>query len=87
MNPEHGLQAKMHRLVETPSEQYRAAVIGGGTAGMQAAITLAQRGHDVTLYEKTGVLGGQLLHSEKYSFKWPIRDFKNCRSGCSISWA
>lgn len=77
VNPEHGLQAKMHRLVETPSEQYRAAVIGGGTAGMQAAITLAQRGHDVTLYEKTGALGGQLLHSEKYSFKWPIRDFKN----------
>jgi 2-enoate reductase len=34
-------------------------VVGGGLAGMEAARTLAQRGHDVTLYEKEGQLGGQ----------------------------
>jgi NADPH-dependent 2,4-dienoyl-CoA reductase/sulfur reductase-like enzyme len=32
---------------------------------MEAAITAASRGHAVTLYEKTGELGGQLL-SERY---------------------
>lgn len=37
------------------------AVIGGGPAGMQAALTAAQRGHKVTLYERSGRLGG-LLH-------------------------
>lgn len=77
VNPVHGLSAKIHRLVEQPTESMKVAVVGGGVAGMQAAITCAERGHDVTLYEKTGVLGGQLLHSEKYSFKWPIKDYKN----------
>ncbi|MBF0228463.1 MAG: FAD-dependent oxidoreductase [Desulfamplus sp.] len=35
-------------------------VIGGGAAGMNAAITLADRGHKVQLYEKSDKLGGQL---------------------------
>ena len=37
----------------------RVMVIGGGLAGMEAAAVCAQRGHAVTLYEKTGELGGQ----------------------------
>ncbi len=36
-------------------------VIGGGPAGMEAARVAAQRGHKVTLYEKQGELGGQLI--------------------------
>ncbi len=36
-------------------------VIGGGPAGMKAACTASERGHDVTLIEKEGRLGGQLL--------------------------
>ena len=36
-------------------------VIGGGPAGMEAARVAALRGHSVTLYEKTAVLGGQLV--------------------------
>lgn len=36
-------------------------VIGGGPVGMEAAIVAAQRGHDVTLYEKEDRLGGQWL--------------------------
>ena len=35
-------------------------VIGGGPAGMEAARIAAARGHKVTLYEKTGMLGGKL---------------------------
>jgi len=35
-------------------------VIGGGAAGMNAAIAAADRGHDVSLYEKGDHLGGQL---------------------------
>lgn len=34
-------------------------VIGGGLAGMEAAKVCAQRGHNVSLFEKTAVLGGQ----------------------------
>ncbi len=38
----------------------KVVVIGGGVAGMQAALTAAERGHSVTLLEKNPVLGGQL---------------------------
>ena len=38
----------------------RVAVVGGGPAGMKAAVTAANRGHQVTLFEKTDGLGGQL---------------------------
>jgi 2,4-dienoyl-CoA reductase-like NADH-dependent reductase (Old Yellow Enzyme family)/thioredoxin reductase len=38
-------------------------VVGGGPAGMTAAATAAARGHSVTLWEKSGVLGGQLLQA------------------------
>ena len=44
----------------TPSEQVkRIAVVGGGPAGLSAALTCAQRGHKVVLFEKSSVLGGQ----------------------------
>jgi NADPH-dependent 2,4-dienoyl-CoA reductase/sulfur reductase-like enzyme len=36
-------------------------VVGGGPAGMKAAVIAAQRGHDVTLFEGSGRLGGQAL--------------------------
>ncbi len=36
-------------------------VIGGGAAGMNAALAARQRGHEVTIYEKEGMLGGQLF--------------------------
>ena len=45
----------------TPCEKKKkVAVIGGGPAGLEAARVAALRGHDVTLFEKTTTLGGQL---------------------------
>lgn len=38
----------------------RIMVVGGGPAGMKAAAVAAQRGHDVTLYEASAQLGGQV---------------------------
>lgn len=38
----------------------RVAVVGGGAAGMMAALTAAENGADVTLYERTGRLGRKL---------------------------
>ena len=45
------------------------AVIGGGIGGMEAALVLAKRGHKVTLYEKTGELGGVFIAAAAPSFK------------------
>jgi len=77
VNPLHGSERKLHRLVETPKKAKKVAVIGGGPAGMRAAIYTAERGHDVTLYEKTDRLGGQLIHGDFASFKWPIGEYKS----------
>lgn len=43
-----------------PQAALKVAVVGGGPAGMQAAITAAQNGHHVTVYEKSSSLGGML---------------------------
>lgn len=58
LNAENGYE---YKRVITPAETpRRIAVVGGGPAGMEAARVAALRGHDVTLYEKTDHLGGQL---------------------------
>ena len=50
------------------------AVVGGGIGGMEAAIVLAKRGHKVTLYEKSGELGGVFIAAAAPSFKEKDRD-------------
>ncbi len=78
VNPEHGLKARLSHMVEpTPAKEKHVAVIGGGPAGMQAALTAARRGHTVTLFEKRGELGGQLRHADFISFKWPLADYRH----------
>lgn len=52
----------------------KVAIVGGGPAGMQAALTAAQRGHEVILYEKEDRLGGTLNHAVGLEFK---KDLKN----------
>ena len=53
----------------------RVAVVGGGPAGIQAMLTLCERGHDVTLYEKTGQLGGNVIPAAAPKFKIDMQDY------------
>lgn len=53
----------------------RIAVIGGGPAGIQALLTLCERGHNVTLYEKSDRLGGHVIPGSALSFKQDIKDY------------
>ena len=53
----------------------RVAVVGGGPAGIQAMLTLCDRGHDVTLYEKSDRLGGNLIPGSALPFKQDVRDY------------
>lgn len=50
-------------------------IAGGGIGGMQAALTCAERGHDVILCEKSGRLGGTLRCEEKVPFKKKLDDY------------
>ena len=62
---------------DKPARVKKVAVLGGGPAGMLAAITAAGRGHDVTLYEKADRLGGQLNIACVPKFKWPLREYRD----------
>lgn len=60
VNPWAGREAEL-KEIKSAATSRKVMVIGGGIAGMQAAIWLRQRGHRVFLYEKANRLGGQIL--------------------------
>ncbi|NLN07561.1 MAG: FAD-dependent oxidoreductase [Firmicutes bacterium] len=62
------------RVPKAPVKK-RVAVVGGGPAGIQAMLALCERGHDVTLYEKTGQLGGSLIGAAAPPFKIDLQDY------------
>ena len=84
INPEVGRE--LEPLVHA-DEIKNYAVVGGGMAGMEAAITLRQRGHNVTLFEKEE-LGGQFnfapLPSQKGSLQKQIDYLKHELEGISL---
>lgn len=71
VNPETGREARMKI---TPAKQSKKIlVVGGGPAGMSAAIDAKRMGHSVELWEKTTTLGGLLVSAGRPSFKLEIK--------------
>lgn len=58
LNAENGYENT--RSIQPAAQKKKIAVLGGGPAGLESARVAALRGHDVTLFEKTTTLGGQL---------------------------
>ncbi len=67
------MQTTKHYL-KPAKKQKTVAVIGGGIGGMESALVLAKRGHKVTLYEKSGELGGVFIAAAAPSFKEKDRE-------------
>lgn len=72
VNPATGNEFNEWIAKGQPTQPKRVLVAGGGPGGMQAAITAAQRGHDVILVEKTESLGGALHFAKYVDFKYDM---------------
>ena len=72
VNPVQGQQLQDLEGTKPATEVKKILVVGGGPAGMEAAITAAKRGHDVTIVEKAEKLGGNLYPAGSAYFKQDI---------------
>ncbi|MBR6812494.1 MAG: FAD-dependent oxidoreductase [Oscillospiraceae bacterium] len=68
INPETGRELEMKYGLNAANKR-KVLVVGGGMGGMQAALTCAQRGHEVILCEKNSELGGAIRCEKNVPFK------------------
>lgn len=78
LNPYLGQESRYGENNMTPAARVRnVVVVGGGPAGMQAAITASQRGHSVLLLEKEDELGGRLrTQNMSEAAEWFVEEMK-----------
>jgi 2,4-dienoyl-CoA reductase-like NADH-dependent reductase (Old Yellow Enzyme family)/thioredoxin reductase len=76
VNPTTGREDYTDMLVPKTWEKQNVAIIGGGPAGMEAAMEAAGRGHQVTLFEQDKQLGGQLKDAAFMSFKYDLLKYE-----------
>lgn len=76
VNPMAGREVEFPRGVVAKAPQKKKVVVaGGGAAGMQAARTAVERGHEVILYEKNDYLGGSLKPAAALELKKDLREY------------
>lgn len=75
VNPAAGREMWLKTLPPA-REARKIAVVGGGPAGMNAALAAGRRGHDVTLYERESFLGGRIIFGDKMEFKRGVGRYK-----------
>ena len=77
VNPRTAQECRFDRMSAPAKRQRKVLVVGGGPGGMQAAVTAAQRGHQVTLAEATDKLGGLLKFTDYDDLKVDLMRLKN----------
>lgn len=97
VNPRDAMGHRLPAIIPAPGKGKKVAIIGGGPIGMRAACFAAERGHRVTLFEKSDRLGGKAsYYAPLYPQKWPMnryidwlieelirRDVKDVRLNCN----
>lgn len=69
VNPNLGNDGQIETIIFPARKKKRVAIVGSGPAGLNAAISAAERGHEVTLYEKQNRLGGLMHYVAAPEFK------------------
>ena len=77
VNPHVGHEAFGRKMFEAPKKEKMVAIIGGGPAGMKAALVCKERGHHPTIFEKSDSLGGALKFSSYVDFKYALCSYKD----------
>jgi 2,4-dienoyl-CoA reductase-like NADH-dependent reductase (Old Yellow Enzyme family)/thioredoxin reductase len=75
VNPSLGREKEM--AIKPTDNPKKVMVVGGGPGGLNAAWVAAKRGHDVSLYEKQPVIGGQLVPGSLTDYKKELRTLVN----------
>jgi 2,4-dienoyl-CoA reductase-like NADH-dependent reductase (Old Yellow Enzyme family)/NADPH-dependent 2,4-dienoyl-CoA reductase/sulfur reductase-like enzyme len=76
VNPYSGLATELKNSVVPKAEtKKKVGIVGGGLAGVYATMAACLRGHDVTLYEKSDRLGGNLVGAAAAPFKFDMKDY------------
>jgi 2,4-dienoyl-CoA reductase (NADPH2) len=65
MNPRLGHEVEPEYDITQASQRKKILVVGAGPAGLEFAITAAQRGHQVMVYEKRDRIGGQTIAAQR----------------------
>ncbi len=75
VNPRTAFEEIYPENPEPAREPKKIAVVGAGPAGIMCAVTAAKRGHKVTLYEKSGRIGGRLNPGSVPKIKFDIANY------------
>ncbi len=75
LNPVIGRELESRYALQPAVHKKKVLIAGAGPAGLQAAVTAAQRGHQVIVCEKEGAVGGALRSEEHVAFKKRIFQF------------